>query len=159
MPRGVAGEEQIPCGGQQAAAHAAQVMRPTSLTRFVVDRLDGPWIIQKIIASGKSFCLSLGGLLKDAVTMLCHHVKKTGRRIETGSKPVRCAIRAGGDERTITRRLFFWIGNGLALGVDAQSPIAVDEGRRQQMLAVAAVQHKEKSIAARLRQHLARLSL
>src|SRR5882762_7116389 len=159
MPRSVAGKEQIPRRGQQAAPHAAQVMRPTNLSRFIVDRLDGPRVIQKIIAPGKSFGLSLSGQVKDAVTLRRDHVKKTGGRIETGSKPIRRAIRAGRDERTVTSRLFLRIGNGLALSIDPQSPIGVNEGGGQQMLAAAAVQHKEKSIPARLRQQFAPLAL
>src|SRR6202045_2624817 len=136
MPRGVAGKEQIPRGGQQATTRAAQVMRPANLSRFVVDRLDGPRIIQKIIAPGKAFGFSLGGQIKDAVTLRPYHVKKPGLRIEGGSKPIRCAIRTWRDQRAVTRRLFLRIGNGLALRVDPQSPIAVNEGRGQQMIAV-----------------------
>src|SRR5882762_6460329 len=159
MPCGVASKEQIPRRGQQATPHATQVMRPTNLSRFEVDRLDGPRVIQKIIAPGKSFGLPLSGQVKDAVTLRRDHVKKTGGRIETGSKPIRRAIRAGRDERTVTRRLFLRVRNGLAFSIDPQSPIGVNEGRGQQMLAGASVQHKEKSIPARLRQQLAPLSI
>src|SRR5580700_1110151 len=123
-------------------------MRPTNLSRLEVDRLDGPRIIQKIIAPGKSFGFSLCGQVKDAVTLRRHHVEKTRRRIETGSKPIRGTIRAGRDERTITRRFFLRIGNGLALRIYPQSPITVNERCGQQMLAVASVQHKEKPIPA-----------
>src|SRR6266850_6148093 len=159
MPRGVASKEQIPRRGQQAAPHAAQLMRPTNLSRFIVDGLDGPRIIQEIIAPGKSFGLSLSGQVKDAVTLRRHHVKKTGGRIETGSKPIRRAIRAGRDERAVTRRLFLRVRNGLALSIYPQSPIGVNEGGGQQMLAAASVQHKEKSIPARLCQQFAPLAL
>src|SRR5258705_10287278 len=106
MPRGVAGKEQIPSRGQQATPHATQVMRPTNLSRFIVDRLDGPRIIQKIIAPGKSFGLSLSGQVEDAVTLRRHHVKKTGGRSENGSKTNIRALRARAEERTLTRRLF-----------------------------------------------------
>src|SRR5712671_1248999 len=134
-------------------------MRPTNLSRFIVDRLDGPRVIQKTIAPGKSFGLSLSGQVEDAVTLRRDHVKKTGGRIETGSKPIRRAIRAGRNERTVTGRLFLLVRNGLALSIHAQSPISVNEGRGQQMLAVASVQHKEKSIPARLREQFAPLSV
>src|SRR5258708_20407624 len=109
MPRSVAGKEQIPRRGQQAAPHAAQVMRPTNLSRFIVDRLDGPRIIQKIIAPGKSFGLSLSRQVKDAVTLRRDHVKKTGGRIETRSKPIRRALRAPRNERTLPPRPFLRI--------------------------------------------------
>src|SRR5580704_10550919 len=124
-------------------------MRPTNLSRFEVDGLDGPRIIQKVVASGKSFGFSLCGQVKYAVTLRRHDVEKTGRWIETGSEPIRRAIRAGRDERTITRRLFLRIGNRLPLRINPQTPVAVNEWRRQQMLSVPSVQHKEKSVAAR----------
>src|SRR6202165_3558978 len=87
MPPEVASKEQIPRRGQQATTHAAQVIRPTNLSRFVIDGLDGPRKIQRIIAPRKSFGFSLCGQVIDAVTLRRHYVEKTGRRIETGSKP------------------------------------------------------------------------
>src|SRR5580693_7663986 len=108
-------------------------MRPTSLACLVVDRFDGARIIQKIIATGESFGFSLGGQVKDAVTLRRHHVEKTARWIETGSKPIGRAIRTGRDEGAVTSRFFLRIGNGLPLCVDAQSPIAINERRGQQM--------------------------
>src|SRR5580704_7045557 len=125
-------------------------MRPTSLSRFVVDGLDGPGEIQKIIAPCKSLGFSLCGQVENAVTLRRHDVEKTGRRIETGCEPVRRTIRTGRDERAVASRLFLRIGNRLALGVDPQSPIGVNEWRGQQVLAVGSIQHKEKSIPARL---------
>src|SRR5579864_3345279 len=100
-------------------------MRPTNLSRFVVDGLDGPRKIQIIIAPRKSFGFSLCGQVIDAVTLRCHYVEKTGHRVETRSKPIRRATRTRRDERAIPRRLFLRIGNGLPLSVDPQTPIAV----------------------------------
>src|ERR1700730_9700581 len=128
MPPEVAGKEQIPRRRQQTATHAAQVMRPTNVSRFEIDGLDGPRKIQRIIAPRKSFGFSLCGQVIDAVTLRRHHVEKTGRRIETGSEPIRRAIRAGCDERTITRRLFLRIGNGLPLRINPQTPVLLMNG-------------------------------
>src|SRR5258705_496238 len=127
MPRGVASKEQIPRRGQQAAPHAAQLMRPTNLSRFIVDGLDGPRIIQEIIAPGKSFGLSLSGQVKDAVTLRRHHVKKTGGRIETGSKPNPPPLRARRDIRAAPPRAVFRVGNGVAPILYPHSPIRVNE--------------------------------
>src|ERR1700676_475507 len=115
-------------------------MRPTDVSRFVIDGLDSSRKIKIVVTPGKSFGFSLRGQVIDAVTLRGHHVEKTGRRIETGRKPIRGATGAGRDQSAITRWLFLRIGNGLALRIDSQRPIAVNEGRRQQMLTVAAVE-------------------
>src|SRR5207247_3205879 len=53
----------------------------------------------------------------------------------------------------------FWLGEGAAARVHAGGPGLVDERSGDQMLAVGAVEHKEKRIAAGLGKQLARLAL
>src|SRR5260370_28568526 len=125
MPQEAAEKEQIRRRGEQDSAHAAQVVRPTNLYRFVVDRLNDPRIVQRIIAPGESFGFSLRRQVKDAVTLRCHHIEKTGSRIETGSKPIRRTVRAARDEPTITRRLCLRIVSPLNLVGYPLNPIPV----------------------------------
>src|SRR5438270_1029902 len=104
-------------------------MGPANGSGFVVDGFDGAGKIQEIVATGEAFGFALSSEIKHAVALRCDHVEKTSRRIKAGSEPIGGAIGAGGDERAVASGLFLGIGNGLALGVDAGGPVAVDEWR------------------------------
>src|SRR5207244_4445414 len=82
-----------------------------------------------------------------------------GFRIETRRRPIGSTAAGNIDQRSGFLWLFFRIGNRLALRIDSLGPVHADESRRDQVLSIRTVEHKEVAVSRCLREHLARLSV
>src|SRR5689334_884605 len=99
------------------------------------------------------------GKISKTIAAYCIHIEKPRIRVKAGRDPV-CTTTSGDiKQSSICLRLFFRIGNWLALWIHADGPICADKRCRYQVLAVGSVENKKISIASCLREQLSLLPM
>jgi hypothetical protein len=111
------------------------------------------------VAAGPAFGLAGRGEVKNAEDAAGGDVEKAGLGIEAGRHPIAGTVGTGLDERAVRAGCGFGLGDGTAAGVNALGPCLVDEGSGDQVLAIGAIEEKVKSVAAGLREELARFAI
>ena len=165
----VVAEQQSAGGAEQPhrAARAAvrrhrERMAPSHLAGLVIDGLQrAPDVAHVAFGRGPSLrtrvCICE---IEETVGLRRADVEQPRIGVEARRRPVGGATRARRHERSRHNRILRGIADRLSLCVDLLRPVRrVDHPRRQDVLAVGAIEQEEMSVATRLRDELARTSV
>ena len=163
VAEGIAGEEQVSGGGQDAevaAADAGEFVGPLHFTGFVVDGFDGGFRPEVVLFAGEAFGLfDIVRHEEQAVVVGRAHVEQARLRTEGRRSPVGAAGGRGHAQNPVWFGVFVGIRNGLAALVFALRPVQRHVGLRQNVLAGDAIEQKEVTVAAGLRDEFAGLAV
>src|SRR5262249_39566633 len=144
---GSVGREEQAAGGAQDAGNAfavAQFVVPNHLAGTVVEGADGGVGPQDAVAAAPAFGFGGDGVVVNAEEASRVDKEQPGLRIKAGGHPVGGSIGTGRNQRSVGSRRRFGLSDRAAAAVNARCPGLFDEGLGDQMLAIAAVEQKEK---------------
>ena len=137
-------------------------MAPADLARLVVDGLQRAADVAGVsLGGGPSLRARVRvGEIQDAERLRRAEIQKSRVGIETRRRPVGRAARVRRDQRARHARVLLGVSNGLPLRVDLFRPVRrVEELRREDVLAVGAIEQHVVAVAVRLRDELARTAV
>src|SRR5579863_6993523 len=157
---GIAGEEQASGGGENSGGDFAvtEFAVPNEFAGAVIESANSGVGPKVAVATAPAFGFGGDGVVVDAEEATGVDIEEVRLRIETGSHPVGGAVGAGRNESTIGSGSGFGLGDGTAALINAARPGFFDERRSDEMLAGGAIENKEETVAAGLREEFTRFA-